>query len=499
MLMKISAGPAMNACRLINFERVPLKGNGFDFLHWAELDSSFSPIFGLMKRTLFSSTCVLAIVFLISTSLAQNLSPAPSATIPTTSPAPSPVALKAGRLLDVKTGKIANNVYILIENHRIKSIGAEAPAGVRVIDLSDAFVMPGMVDCHAHILGDLSDRSPGSGFRMSSAKKTLWGMKNLKVWLAQGFTALRDAGEDDLGYGQLALRDAINAGWIAGPRMQSSGNFVSLNGGHGDSEDFIAPDQELPLRPNIADTVDDVARAVRRDIKYGADWIKLMGTGGVADVTSNFKVQELSEEQMAKAVEIAHRAGKRVMVHAEGTEGIKAAVRAGVDSIEHGTMLDDEGAVLMAKKGTWLVPTLHTFLQGVAEGLANGKDPISLEKEKEIISYQQPAFTRALQAHLKIAVGIDEEPQYLPKEVEALVKGGMTPLQALQAATMNGAALLNWSDRIGTIEPGKFADIIAIDGDPTKDINAIENVVFVMKDGAVFRNDLAPTTSREPH
>ena len=305
----------------------------------------------------------------------------------------------------MKTGKVATNVFISIDNHRIKSIGNEAPAGVRVIDLSSAFVMAGMVDCHAHILGDLADLSPGSSFRMSSAKKTLWGMKNLKVWLAQGFTALRDAGEDDLGYGQLALRDAINAGWIDGPRMQSSGNFVSLTGGHGDSEDFIAPDQELPRRPNIADTVDDVAKAVRRDIKYGADWIKLMGTGGVADVTSDFKVQELSEEQMAKAVEVAHRAGKRVMVHAEGTEGIKAAVRAGVDSIEHGTMLDDEGAALMAKKGTWLVPTLYTFQHGIELGTTHGQDPITLAKEKEIFAHQQPAFTRALQAHLKIAVG----------------------------------------------------------------------------------------------
>ncbi len=177
------------------------------------------------------------------------------------------------------------------------------------------------------------------------------------------------------------------------------------------------------------------------------------------------------------------------MVHAEGTEGIKAAARAGVDTIEHGTMLDDEGAVLMAQKGIWLVPTLYTFQQGLEEGLANGKDPISLAKEKEIASSQQPAFARALKAHLKIAVGIDDPPQYLPKEVEALVKGGMTPLQALQAATINGASLLNWSDRIGTIEPGKFADIIAIDGDPIQNINAIENVVFVMKDGAVFKNE----------
>ncbi len=430
-----------------------------------------------MKRPLLLSA-VLVLLSILS-ALAQ---------LPT--PLPKPVAIKAGRFIDVRTGKITNNVFISIEDHRIKSIGNEAPAGVSVIDLSKLLVMPGMVDCHAHILGDLADLSPGSSFRMSSAKKTLWGMQNLKIWLAQGFTALRDAGEDDLGYGQLALRDAINAGWIDGPRMQSSGNFVSLTGGHGDSEGFIAPDQELPSRPNIADTVDDVARAVRRDIKYGADWIKLMGTGGVLDVTSDFKVQELSEEQMAKAVEVAHRAGKRVMVHAEGTEGIKAAVRAGVDSIEHGTMLDDEGAALMAKKGTWLVPTLYTFQHGVQLGLSHGQDPVSLAKGKEILSHQQPAFTRALKSHLKIAVGIDDQPQYLPKEVEALVRGGMTPLQALQAATINGAALLNWSDRIGTIEPGKFADIIAIDGDPTQDINAIEKVVFVMKDGVTFRNDL---------
>src|SRR5262245_49381013 len=414
---------------------------------------------------------------------------------PSPSLAPSPVALKAGHLLDVRTGKVTSNVYVTIENHRIKSIGATPPQGMQIIDLSNAFVMPGMVDCHAHILGDLSDQSPGASFRMSSAKKTLWGMQNLKVWLSRGFTALRDAGEDDLGYGQLALRDAISAGWIDGPRMQSSGNFVSLNGGHGDSEDFIAPDQELPHRPNIADTVEDVARAVRRDIKYGADWIKLMGTGGVADLTSDFKVQELSEEQMAKAVEVAHRAGKRVMVHAEGTDGIKAAVRAGVDTIEHGTMLDDEGAALIAEKGTWLVPTLYTFQHGVELGTSHGQDPISLAKTKEIVAHQQPAFTRAMKAHLKIAVGIDDEPQFLPKEVEALVRDGMTPLQALQAATINGAELLKWSDRIGTIEPEKFADIIAVDGDPTQDINAIEKVVFVMKDGVTIKNDVGAERS----
>ena len=425
-----------------------------------------------------------------ASSIAQNSTPTPS-------PTPEPVVIKAGRLLDVRTGKIANNVFISIENHRIKNVGSEAPAGVRVIDLSNAFVMPGMVDCHAHVLGNLKDLSPASSLRMSSPKKTLWGARNLRGWLDKGFTALRDAGEEDMAYAQLALRDATNEGMIVGPRMQSAGSFISVTGGHGDA-DFLAPDQALERRPNLADTVDGVATAVRRDIKYGADWIKLMGTGGVMDLTSDFNVQELSEEQMAKAVEVAHRARKRVMVHAEGTEGIKAAARAGVDSIEHGTMLDDEGAALMAKKGIWLVPTLYTFQHGVEIGSTLGTDPISIAKGKDILSHQQPAFTRALKAHIKIALGLDDSPDGLPKEVEALVHGGMTPLQALQAATINGAELLNWSDRIGTIEAGKFADIIAIDGDPTKDINTIEKVVFVMKDGVTFKNDLAPKVTTGP-
>src|SRR5262245_29654142 len=208
-----------------------------------------------MKKAIFATGMIALAISLLSITASHAQSPTASPS-PTPSPTPTPVAIKAGRLLDVKTGKIANNVFILIENHRIKSITDAAPAGIRVIDLSNAFVMPGMVDCHAHILCDLSDQSPGASFRMSSAKKTLWGMKNLRDGLAKGFTALRDAREDELGHGHVASRDAISAGWIDGPRMQSSGNFVSLNGGHGDSEDFIAPDQELPRRPNIADTVD---------------------------------------------------------------------------------------------------------------------------------------------------------------------------------------------------------------------------------------------------
>jgi len=406
------------------------------------------------------------------------------------------IAIKAGRMLDVKTGSVATGVVILVEKDRIVSVGKIAPTDATVLDLSNEFVMPGMVDCHAHILGNLKDFIPGSTLRLSSAKATLWGVRNLQVWIDNGFTALRDAGEPDQGYGQLALRDSIKEGLITGPRMVSAGSFISVSGGHGDA-DFLAPDQAMPRRPNIADTVDQVAVAVRRDIKYGADWIKLMATGGVIDPQSDFNVQELSDEQMAKAVEIAHRAGRRVMAHAEGTEGIKAAVRAGVDSIEHGTMLDDEGAALMAKNGTWLVPTLFTFQHGVEIGTQFGVDPVTLAKGKAILSHQQPAFTRALKAHLKIAVGIDESPEYLPKELEALVRGGMTPLQVLQAATMNGAELIGMSKDIGSVEPGKYADIIAVQGDPLKNINAMEQVGFVMKGGAVIKGGPRPNERLE--
>ncbi len=406
-------------------------------------------------------------------------------------PVPARVAIKAGRLLDVRSGTIATNVFILVENDRIASISGAAPAGVPVIDLSNEIVLPGLIDCHAHVLSNPKDQSPTKDLRTSSAQAALWGMRNLQVWLSKGFTALREAGESDLGYGQLALRNSIAMGLIRGPRMVSAGNFVSVTGGHGDA-DVLAPDQALPHRPNLADTVDGVSIAVRRDIKYGADWIKLMATGGVGDPLSDFNVQELSQEQMAHAVEVAHRAGKRVMAHAEGAEGIKAAVRAGVDSIEHGTLLDEEGAALMAQRGTWLVPTLYTFQHGVEIGLSQGIDPVSLEKGKAILKGQQPAFERALKHHVRIAFGLDDDPDFLPKEFEALVRAGMQPLDALRAATVNAAELLGRSGDMGTIEPGKFADIVAVAANPLQDIRAMEQVVFVMKGGEVIKNETSP-------
>ena len=400
--------------------------------------------------------------------------------------------IRAAHLLDVRDGRVLDNQAILVEGDRIRQVGpaasitAEHGRGAKVIDLGNATLLPGLIDCHNHILGNPKDQSSTAQLRMSSPQATLWGLHNLQIWLAHGFTALRDAGETDLAYGQLALRNSINQGLVQGPRIVSAGNFISVTGGHGDA-DPLAPDQALARRPNLADNVEEVGDAVRHDIKYGADWIKLMATGGVMDPMSDFNVQELSEEQMAKAVEIAHRAHKKVMAHAEGTVGIKAAVRAGVDSIEHGTMLDEEGATLMEQKGTWLVPTLFTFQHGVEVGASLGADPASVEKGKNILSYQQTAFATAMKHHLKIAYGVDDDPDYVSKEFGALVRGGMKPLEAIQAATIRASELIGMSDQIGTLVPGKYADIVAVSGDPLADVENMENVVFVMKGGAVFK------------
>jgi imidazolonepropionase-like amidohydrolase len=407
-------------------------------------------------------------------------------------PAQRLTLIKAGRLFDARTGQMLSNQAILVEGDRIKEVGtatavAAHAANARVIDLSSSTVLPGLIDAHNHVLGNPKDLSPIAGLRMSSAQATLWGVRNLRIWLDKGFTTLRDACESDRYYGQIALRNSIQQSLIQGPRMIVAGQCLSLTGGHGDS-DQLAADEEMPRRPNIADTIDEVATAARRDIKYGADWIKLMATGGVMDTLSDFRVQELSEAQMAKAVEVAHRANKKVMAHAHGTEGIKAAVRAGVDSIEHGSLLDDEGAQLMVQKGTWLVPTIDVELRTLEMGASFGVEPVMMAKEKEVVRLKRAGFEKALKYHVKIAFGVDDDPDYLTREFDAMVAWGMKPVEALQAATINASQLLGIADQVGTIEAGKAADIVAVNGDPLTDIKAINNVVLVMKAGEVVRS-----------
>jgi len=410
--------------------------------------------------------------------------------------------IKTTRLLEVRTGKLMVDQTILIDGSRIVQVAASSdlgqPAGetVRTIDLTGLTVLPGLIDCHAHILGNLKDLSAAAPLRMSSPQGALWGAHNLQIWLSHGFTALRDAGESDLAYGQLALRDSIRMGLIAGPRMVSAGNFISVTGGHGDA-DVLAPDQALIRRPNLADSVDDIPAAVRHDIKYGADWIKLVATGGISDPISDFNAQELSEEQMRKAVEVAHQANKLVMAHAEGASGIKAAVRAGVDSIEHGTRLDEEGASLMEKQATWLVPTLSVMQRYATISEASGLDQVALAKSRMIVKYQSQAFQLAIKHHIRIAFGLDDDPDFLPGEFSAMVKGGLTPIEAIQAATIHAAELLRLTDEVGSLEAGKFADIIAVSGDPTADISAMGNVVFVMKGGEIIKAAL-PGVKSEP-
>ena len=394
---------------------------------------------------------------------------------------PAPIAIHSRHVLDVKSGT-ASDAWVVVRGERIDSIAKSAPDGAKVIDLGDATVMPGLIDSHCHVEADWTDLSAVANFKLSSPQKTLVGLRNAQEYLRRGFTTLRDAGTTDPAYDTVALRNAFAHGDFIGPRMVVAGVPISITGGHADLNP-LAPDVPITPFSNIADNVDEAHKAVRHDLRNGVDWIKVMATGGVFDVLSDFNVQELSDEQLRAIVEDAHRAGHKVMAHAEGLPGIKAAVNAGIDSIEHGTLLDDETAKEMARRGTWLIPTINTFYRAVNLGLTQGQEPQMLEKGKAIIKYIPAAMAAAQRNHVKVAFGDDDEPKFVADEFKAMVKYGFTPLAAIQAATINGATLL--SVDAGVIEPGKYADIVAVDGDPLKDVGVMSKVTFVMKGGAV--------------
>ncbi|MGA7921843.1 MAG: amidohydrolase family protein [Candidatus Acidiferrales bacterium] len=432
-----------------------------------------------MKHFAVSCLLILGFVVLCAAQIAKNVPPVD-------------VAIHAGKVLDVRTGKYVSDQIIWVEGDRIKEIGKASeissrfPAGAKAIDLSNVTVLPGMIDCHTHLTMTPYDSGP-AGLRKSYPRQALVGARNARVTLEAGFTTVRNLGAN--GYSDIALRDAINAGDVPGPRMLASGPALSITGGHGDNN-FLAPQYNWS-DDGVADGVEGVALKVREDIKYGADIIKFMATGGVLSEGDNPALAQYSPEEMKAIVDTAHGLGRKVAAHAHGAAGIKYAVLAGVDSIEHGSYINDEDIQLMKEHGTYLVPTVY-LEDWLMENLQTlGLTPNMMEKAKMVLPIAQEHLSHAFKEGVKVAFGTDAAvyPHGLnAHEFGKMVSMGMTPLQSIQAATVNAADLIGWTDRVGTIEPGKFADIIAVQGDPLADVQVLENVRFVMKGGVVIKN-----------
>jgi imidazolonepropionase-like amidohydrolase len=410
----------------------------------------------------------------------------------TTAKAPNEIVIHAGKVLDVRTGNYLADQIIWIEGERIKAIGKSAemssqiPAGAKTIDLSNATVLPGLIDCHTHLTYTPYMSGP-AGLHVSYPREALIGARNARVTLEAGFTTVRNVGAG--GYSDVALRDAIKAGDVPGPRILASGPALSITGGHGD-QNFLAPQYNFSS-DGVANGVDAVTAKVRENIKYGADLIKFMATGGVLSEGDNPALAQYSPEEMKAIVDSAHGLGRKVAAHAHGAVGIKYAVLAGVDSIEHGSYINEEDIQLMKQHGTYLVPTIYLG-DWLMENLSTlGLTPNMIEKAKIVLPIARQNIGTAFKAGVKVAFGTDAAvyPHGLnAREFAVMVKLGLSPLQSIQAATVNASDLLGWTDRVGTLEVGKFADIIAVDGDPLADVHVLENVRFVMKGGDVIKN-----------
>ena len=396
------------------------------------------------------------------------------------------VAVKAGRMLDVRTGQFINNAVILIEGERITAVGANitVPAGAEVVDLKNMTVLPGLIDSHTHLT--FSPANAASSIRQSIPRQALLGAKNANITLLAGFTTVRNVGAG--GYSDIALRDAINAGDVPGPRIVASGPSLGITGGHCD--DSFLPWEFHHKSDGVADGVESVMAKTREVIKYGANVIKFCSTGGVLSLGDDPKHAEFTFDEMKTIVAEAHRLGRKVAAHAHGGEGLKQAVLAGVDSIEHGTYIDDEGIRLMKEKGTYLVPTIYLTDWFLENYPSLGLPPQIIAKAKEVMPAMKKNLTHAVQQGVPVAFGTDAAvyPHGLnAREFAVLVRMGLTPLQAIQTATVHASKLLGWEDRIGAVEAGKFADLIAVEGDPTKDVTELERIKFVMKGGQVVR------------
>jgi imidazolonepropionase-like amidohydrolase len=423
---------------------------------------------------------LLPVLALLMSAAAQDSAPPAGRTI-----------VKAGHLLDVKSGRMLAGQAVVIEADRIVSVGAAADAKIsaqdRLIDLHDATLLPGLIDAHTHLTGDPGDAG-FEGLAISLPRETLTGAKNARTTLEAGFTTVRNVGAR--GYSDVALRDAINAGDVPGPRMMVSGPPLGITGGHCD--DNRLPAEYHVVADGVADGIAGVQRKVRENIKYGVDLIKICATGGVLSLGDNPQASQYTREEMQAIVADAHRLGRKVAAHAHGAQGILWASEAGVDSIEHGSYIDDAAIAEMKKNGTYLVPTLYLADWFLANAEALRIPPGMLAKGREVMPLARRNVAHAFASGVKVGFGTDAAvyPHGLnAREFAVMVKLGLSPLQSIQAATINDADLLGWSGKVGTLETGAWADIIAVDGDPLRDVTTLERVKFVMKGGAVVKNE----------
>jgi imidazolonepropionase-like amidohydrolase len=401
-------------------------------------------------------------------------------------------AIRAGRLVDTEKGVIRRDQLVLVRGERIESVqpgSARVPSGARIIDLSRYTVVPGLIDCHSHLNGDITG-PPLAPLEHSGAQEAFTGVRNARATLLAGFTTVRDVGTYRA-FVDAALRDAINEGTVIGPRMAVAGAYVTVSTGAGEVTG-MAPDVVLPpdFRFGVANSVAEVRERVRALLNGGADFIKILATGAVLTRGTKPGVAEFTEEEIRAAVDQAAQYGTFVAAHAHGAEGIKNAVRAGVRSIEHGSLMDDEAIALMKERGTYLVADIYNGDYIASMGREQKWPAEYLRKNDETTEAQRQGFRKAVAAGVKIAYGTDSGVYphgWNAKQLPYMVHYGMTPMAAIQSATSVAAALMQWSDRVGSIAPGKYADIIAVEGDAMADLSSFGKVGFVMKGGVVYK------------